>query len=751
MITAFLHQENINLSKSFRLCKKNKIMGTTTIPAEFVKIESINDIATISGLQPGSFLFRKKDDPNTLYQMDAELFYQVLNNFARPIAPSDSGPFTADRWYKPTVSSSDPGTTYSNAGNLTAKSGFDTLFWYNGTTWTKTEVQLPQATQYIASFIGSTFPLVSSTANPVQRTHNNAIWSLPAGQTAQSTDIPGVSSVWVKFNDIKTSSIPAGKNKFNKNDYIPKTYISTTTWLLTTTTNDNFKTTKPIRAEGSVVSVSGLPSIHNAAGYLWLAADGVSEVAHGYINANTTSASINRPTGAEYFQTTVNTAKAGENYNPDTIQIEFSSAPTAYEAYIPLITQINDYNLTVEKVTTDPLKSQSPISVAYFNGNALKKAGLTLEPGGKNLFNIDEVKPGQYVQSGTTNIIEVPGSTTLKTSGLIKVNPSGPVSISGLPAIHNALGYIWYAADGVSKVGFGSTQANVTNASFAAPLNGEYMRITVNSGKSGEIYNPNTIQIELAPIPTEYEPFTYVISKIEGYGLKPDGDLEIKLSTEGKVFFLFGDSITATAGADGSPISGGNWPSYAFPIMKASYTNFALSGAHIEDFTTSFPRQKFSQQIADAIATGVQPDGVIVSIGINSLNVADNDYVTTMGRDLTALDITKVMDALRINLRKIYEIYPNAVLFFGTPMKAIKSGAADEELTQRKIINQFKLMAQTFNFKIIDAFEEVGIVRDFEVKDAPGRYLTDGLHPNADGKEKQGKYYANQIIIQYPG
>ena len=118
----------------------------------------------------------------------------------------------------------------------------------------------------------------------------------------------------------------------------------------------------------------------------------------------------------------------------------------------------------------------------------------------------------------------------------------------------------------------------------------------------------------------------------------------------------------------------------------------------------------------------------------------------TMNKVLADLDITKVMDAMRINLRRLAENFPNAVLYYGTPMQAMKS----EQLTMRKIVNQFKLMAQTFNFKIIDAFEEVGVIRDFEILDGPGRYLTDGLHPNLAGKEKQGKYYANSIINQYP-
>lgn len=744
-------------------------MPENTAPAEFVKIEDINELPFVANPLDGNILFFDENDT------EHPLKTADLKNFKKEIQTgivSDATPSSSPTAYNPTdypdglyekydVKTAGTYTNFLDASTPTPQpiqvttddlaNNYVQIWVKNGVSQKALSSKL-QPTQFIPAFSTSTFPLVSSTANPVQRTYNNAIWDLTAGQTATSSDIPGISSKWVKFNDIKTSSIPAGKNKFNKNDIIPETYINTTTWLLTTVAGySNFKTTKPIRLEGDVVSVSGLPAIHNAAGYRWLAADASTDVGHNSIAPNTTSAVISgRPAGAEYIQITVNTAKASEVYDPNTIQIEFSSAPTAYEAYIPLITQINDYNLTVEKVTTDPLKTQSPVSVAYFNANALKKSGITLETGGKNLFNKDAVISGQYVLTTSGAIQSVPGSTTLRTSEIIKIDPSSSIAISGLPSIHNALGYRWLADDKTTLVGYGATASNVTSAVIVAPANAYYFQITVNSGKSGEIYDGTTIQMEVNTAPTSYEAYKQVIVAIENYGLKSNSSSS-EVKTKGKLFFLFGDSITATAGADGSPISGGNWPSYAFPIMKASYTNFALSGAHIEDFTTSFPRQKFSQQIADAIATGIQPDAIVVSIGINSLNVADNDYDLTMAKAINDLDITKVMDAMRINLRKIYESFPNAVLYYGTPMQAIKSGAANEELTQRKIINQFKLMAQTFNFKIIDAFEEVGIIRDFEVKDAPGRYLTDGLHPNAAGKEKQGKYYANQIITQYPG
>ncbi|WP_066438116.1 SGNH/GDSL hydrolase family protein [Chryseobacterium sp. CCH4-E10] len=508
-----------------------------------------------------------------------------------------------------------------------------------------------------------------------------------------------------------------------------------------TSAQGNFKTTEIIKIDSNAsIALSGLPGIHNALGYIWYGADKATKVGNSYIGSDLTSAVIYAPANAYYLQITVNSGKTDEVYNGDTIQIEINSSATSYEPYIPLITQINDLGISIEKVKTDPLQGESPVNITYFNENVVKKSELTFESAGKNLFNPDNVSLG-YIDINTG--ARMSASTYVRTNP-IAITPNA-IYVSGLSNNHNALGWrINDASDNVIAKGYPAGTATEFLIDASQFPNAKTVDITLKTSRNGDSYNPGSIQIEYGAAKTNYEPYKKVITAISGYNLKSITTTTTSVKTKGKHGFLFGDSITATAGESGTPIT--NWPSFAFPIMQATYTNFALSGAHIEDFTTSSPRQKFSVQIDQAIATGLQPDFIVVSIGVNSLNVADNDYAVTMNKVLADLDITKVMDAMRINLRRLAENFPNAVLYYGTPMQAMKS----EQLTMRKIVNQFKLMAQTFNFKIIDAFEEAGVIRDFEILDGPGRYLTDGLHPNLAGKEKQGKYYANSIINQYP-
>nr|WP_315026097.1 GDSL-type esterase/lipase family protein [uncultured Chryseobacterium sp.] len=78
-----------------------------------------------------------------------EIQGMVSTNFKGTLKPTDTAP-TEDGTYRPELSSDDDktmsptdwGTKYPNAGNLRAKKGYDTYFYKKGANWTKTETQL---------------------------------------------------------------------------------------------------------------------------------------------------------------------------------------------------------------------------------------------------------------------------------------------------------------------------------------------------------------------------------------------------------------------------------------------------------------------------------------------------------------------------------------------------------------------------------------------------------------------------------
>jgi hypothetical protein len=160
------------------------------IDPKLLVVKPVDELEEVNSLQPGSLLFY--DGTANLKRIDTDLFYQLLNNIARPIAPADSGPFTANRWYKPTTSG-----TFANAGGLVSQEGFDTLFWFDGTTWTKTEIELPKF-QNIPAFENLTFPAVEG----VQSIYQDGIWQVNEGKISTTTDFPTDDSIiWKRIGD----------------------------------------------------------------------------------------------------------------------------------------------------------------------------------------------------------------------------------------------------------------------------------------------------------------------------------------------------------------------------------------------------------------------------------------------------------------------------------------------------------------------------------------------------------------------
>ncbi|MCX8533078.1 hypothetical protein [Chryseobacterium luquanense] len=110
-------------------------------------------------------------------------------------------------WYTPKLSSANLGTNYPNQDDLKSIDGFFTEFYFNGANWESISKEIPKATQFIPSFIGSLFPITG----PAQRTHENSIWELGTGQTAAINEVPGISSKWNSLGS-------ANKNEWDYSD-----------------------------------------------------------------------------------------------------------------------------------------------------------------------------------------------------------------------------------------------------------------------------------------------------------------------------------------------------------------------------------------------------------------------------------------------------------------------------------------------------------------------------------------------------
>ena len=211
---------------------------------------------------------------------------------------------------------------------------------------------------------------------------------------------------------------------------------------------------------------------------------------------------------------------------------------------------------------------------------------------------------------------------------------------------------------------------------------------------------------------------------------------------------IFGDSITETAtinedGTGYTDRTATNWPTFLSSNLEiGTLKNYARSGATFKDQNIAGDKRKsLSEQVEMAIANSESADVIVVSIGTNDGTGSLGNYDTAMGKTtLDSLDKGLLYEAIRYNFWKLREHYPNAKMFCALPIQR----AAYEPPTA--LIDAITKMAKRYNFIIIDALNESGIVRDFEVSQGAGRYLRDGLHPNESGKELLGAYYSNEIF-----
>ena len=149
------------------------------IDPKLLVIKPVDELESVTGLQAGELLFY--DGSNNLKKIDIDIFNN-LSKTAKPLKPTDATP-TQEGLYKPTQVG-----TYTNAGGLIAQEGYDTLFFFNGTTWTKSEFKFPQAPANLR--LWSALPF----SKDEQVVKDNVIYI--ALQNVLATDVPGVSDKW---------------------------------------------------------------------------------------------------------------------------------------------------------------------------------------------------------------------------------------------------------------------------------------------------------------------------------------------------------------------------------------------------------------------------------------------------------------------------------------------------------------------------------------------------------------------------
>lgn len=148
------------------------------------------------------------------------------------------------------------------------------------------------------------------------------------------------------------------------------------------------------------------------------------------------------------------------------------------------------------------------------------------------------------------------------------------------------------------------------------------------------------------------------------------------------------------------------------------------------------------------------PDIIVIACGTNDTNesakeYSDEEFENVVNTKLDAMTVDQkctISGGIRWCIETLMSKYPNAEVMVATP---IQSNFSSKKPYYKRINTWLKKFAEYYSVKVIDAYSECGITSAFEKDEddanTTGRYLIDGIHPNASGNKLMADYYAKQI------
>lgn len=552
-----------------------------------------------------------------------------------------------------------------------------------------------------------------------------------------------------------TTSV-VSKNIFDKATIVSKYYVDGASGTITQ--NDLFKMSAPIEVAPGQYTISGLGSAHYGLGYR-TTNDSGTQTGFGFAaQLNATTGIFTVVAGSTKLQVTIITPPAsGDNTDINFVQIEAGAVATPYSDYEKAVSKIQGVNLVASKAPLAPFLYNDPVSLGYFQANAV--TGATQAVAGKNLFDKTKFIDKTYIDGASGALVSNGSTTAYKSSPIMPITANTAVTVSGCGTVHYGLGIRWLDDVGTVK-GYGFiVSQNATSGTLVSPAGTTRFQHTIITAAPGDNTDMNAVQVEIGSIATPVEPVVYGVNTIQGkpliapYGV-PGGtskssnvtkaDLDDRMPftpVKGKIAAVFGDSILAAVPS---------FFTYTKDIMQlGAVYNYASSGASFTDWAyDTNERQRLSKQVQDAIAAGISPDIGLIPIGTNDFQRVGallGNYDTAMSKPIASLDRTLILEAARWCFYTLTNAFPNTKWFYGMPIQR-----ADYTVGQmQSLLVPIRMMAESYGFTIINATGESGIIRDFETTGSPGRYLNDGLHPKDNGKRLMGAYYARKIMSNY--
>lgn len=371
-----------------------------------------------------------------------------------------------------------------------------------------------------------------------------------------------------------------------------------------------------------------------------------------------------------------------------------------------------------------------------YNGTGWQSQAVAASAGSnKNLFDPGAVAAGTEVYFDGTLNPEAQSSI----SANISVAGRTVLTVSGLQSNIGANRYWRFlAANATTVISVGLFADGTNGGTVAIPTNAVYFQFSPKQ-RIAAAANYATAQVEFAASATSYVAFG------AGAGATNQGTINLYRAINRK-FLLFGDSITETGNADvgdfGTSVRS-NWPLFAKDMLAmATLKNYARSGASFREYSGQLTWQKITTQVNTAVTNGETPDFVVLACGTNDGVSNLGSYTTAMTKtSLATLDLSLTIEAIRWAMWSIRTNWPLAVCFAGLPTQR----ADFETATQQALYDAVTAMARRYNFVLVDATAQSGIVKDFEVNGSSGRHLYDGLHPNVVGQQLLANLYVASI------
>lgn len=221
-------------------------------------------------------------------------------------------------------------------------------------------------------------------------------------------------------------------------------------------------------------------------------------------------------------------------------------------------------------------------------------------------------------------------------------------------------------------------------------------------------------------------------------------------------FLTLGDSITMLGTGERG------WIRYF--IEKTGYelvANVAMNSAVLFDYADTVydgnPQQ--SNQTNNVLGNQVQkiinnnyeaPDIIIIAVGTNGgISItADEIKNAYYGNDGVLIPLENVdrrthAGAYRYAIETLHNMYPNAIIFYSTPIHAVNSIRRASDVV--KWMESVKVATDYSGQIMIDTIH-CGINGVNEKSGENGEYLIDGLHPNVNGAKKIGYYIASKVV-----